>query len=68
MVLQLSTSLSESQTRFFVWLEESAPYLQALLDVHNAAYCPYPFASRIRALPAQDYALDRGRASVWGTA
>ena len=25
---------------------------------------PYPFASRIRALSAQDYALDRGRASA----
>ena len=25
-------------------------------------FYPYPFASRIRALPAQDYALDRGRA------
>ena len=68
MALQLSTSLSESQARFFVWLKESAPCLQALFDVHNAAYCPYPFASRSRALPAQDYALDRGRASVWGMA
>ena len=68
MALQLSTSLSESQARFFVWLEESAPCLQALFDVHNAAYCPYPFASRIRALPAEDYALERGRASVWGMA
>ena len=29
---------------------------------------PYPFASRIRALPAPDYALDRGRASAWGMA
>ena len=62
MALQLSTSLSESQARFFVWPEESAPYPQALFDVHNAAYCPYPFASRIRALPLQDYALDMGRA------
>lgn len=68
MALQLNTSLSESQARFFVWLEESAPYLQSLFDVHNAAYCPYPVASRIRALPAQDYALDRGRASAWGLA
>lgn len=33
----------------------------------NSLYL-YPFISRIRALPAQDYALDRGRASVWGTA
>ena len=62
MALQLSTSLSESQARFFVWLEESAPYLQSLFDVHNAAYYPYSFASRVRALPAQDYALKRGRA------
>ena len=29
-------------------------------------FYPYPFASRIRALLVQDYALDRGRASVWG--
>ena len=64
MALQLNTSLSESQARFFVWLEESALYPQSLFDVHNAAYCPYPFASRIRALPAPDYALDRGRASA----
>ena len=27
MAVELSTSLSESPTRFFVWLEESAPYL-----------------------------------------
>ena len=27
-------------------------------------FYPYPFASRIRALPAQDYALDRGRAAA----
>ena len=66
MARQLSTSLSESQARFFVWLEESALYLQALFDLHNAAYYPYPFTSRIRALPAQDHALDRGRASAWG--
>lgn len=31
-------------------------------------FYPYSFASRIRALPAQDYALDRGRASAWGLA
>ena len=29
-------------------------------------FYPYPFTSLIRALPAQDYALDRGRASAWG--
>ena len=29
-------------------------------------FYPYPFASRIRALPAQDYALERGRAAAWG--
>ena len=29
---------------------------------------PYPLASRSRALLAQDYALDRGRASAWGMA
>lgn len=29
-------------------------------------FYPYPFTSRIRALPAQDYALGRGRASAWG--
>ena len=68
MALQPSTSLSESQARFFVWLEESAPCLQSLFDVHNTAYYPYPFASRIRALPAQDYALDRGRAAAWAMA
>ena len=28
------------------------------------SFYPYPFASRIRALPAQDYALDRGRAAA----
>lgn len=40
MSLNLNTSLSDSQARFFVWLEESAPYLQSLFDVSNAAYLP----------------------------
>lgn len=31
-------------------------------------FYPYPFASHIRALRAQDYALDRGRASARGMA